>query len=282
MSGIPAQRLTEGTTPDSNTAHMVDDAAREGEMPLDESADVIESSPLIEGNTVRTMGTETSKQREAELSCARLVREAQARMHVVKEERVGVEMGIGSPGDPEPSQLQTPPACGVIQATDQKQVSERVLAAAMRWEGGKARPFRALILGDGENSGGAGALVDEEVLNVVSLLVQLSSASASLDVTYLNSDELTLDEVRASTARCPNEVGVGGSHNQFHFVCSTLADFLRGDVKAPFDYVDVGRRFGRVSGDDRGGQSETRYAAEYADVLWHLIPRMHPDACMIV
>ncbi|CAM9598877.1 unnamed protein product, partial [Laminaria digitata] len=174
----------------------------------------------------------------------------------------------------------------IAQIDDAKIAAKASAAAAAAAEGDGTGPFRALIFG-GCAGGGREGLDYEELLQVISLLVQLPSSSRGLDVTYAHPDRSTLEAARAVASRCPNEVGI--ADGVLHFVHSTLDDFLDTTISQTFDYVDLGGPISRGGGGGGGGRhdrSDDSRGAETpvlnAETLRRLGPKLAPGACVRV
>ena len=176
-------------------------------------------------------------------------------------------------------------AASMTQINDAKAAAKISVAAAARGDG--TGPFRALIFG-GCAGGAREGLDHEELLQVVSLLVQQPSESRDLDVTYAHPDRPTLEAARAVTSRCSKELGISGGVLQF--VHSTLDDFLDTTINQTFDYVDLGGPLSRSGGGGGGrvrhGRSNDSGGGETsvlnAETLRRLGSKLAPGACLRV
>ena len=184
-------------------------------------------------------------------SCAEIVGEARARMEV------GVQP---APGKLVPTRLDDLNA---------------VLATRLAASG----PIRAMMLGGlggrTADAGGGGSFEHEELLQVVSLMLQLSSSPARSELTYASPDSLAVEAARSVASSCAEEIGIADGRVRVDFVRSTLDDFLRSPaLDQQLDYVDVvggplswTRGGGRNSDDDDGTSIEpaAEPAADHAD-----------------
>lgn len=117
--------------------------------------------------------------------------------------------------------------------------------SSSNWKRDLTQPFRALVLGGEEGGGGGGqggsrveVLENEELLRLMSLLLQLASLPILFEVTYASADEGVLEAARVATARCL--VGFNISDASLRFLHSNLRDFLHAGTDGAFDFVDLG------------------------------------------
>lgn len=174
-------------------------------------------------------------------------------------------------------------AASIAHINDAKVAAKASVAAAARGDG--TGPFRALIFG-GCADGAREGLDYEELLQIVSLLVQLPLFSRGLDITYAHPNRPTLEAARVVTSRCSKEFGIFGG--VLHFVHSTLDDFLDTTISQTFDYVDLGGPISRSGGGDRGGHGWSHgseggeTSVLNAETLRRLGPKLTPGACLRV
>lgn len=207
-------------------------------------------------------------------SCASIAQEARERL-LDPDSREGSDSKKANRGVLAPASM--------AQINDAMVAAKTASAAAAEAGGDGAGPFRALVFGGA--GGGREGLDYEELLQVVSLLVQLPSSSRGLDVTYAHSDRPTLEAARAVASGCPKELGI--SDGVLHFVLSTFDDFLDTTISQKFDYVDLGGPLSRGGGgsgvgrhdrNDDSGVGETSVLS--VDTLRRLGPKLTPGACV--
>lgn len=182
-------------------------------------------------------------------SCAKIVGEATAR----------TELGV-----------QTAP--GALVPTRLAEI-DAALSTTRLAEGG---PIRALVFGGvggrtvDDNDGGG--LEHEELLRVVSLVLQMSSFPARSELTYASPRSSAVEAARSVALSCANEIGIANGRIRVDFVRSTLDDFLRSPVLGGqlLDYVDVGGPLSRSptggrNGNDKNTTVEPGAVADAAD-----------------
>eukprot|EP00903_Cladosiphon_okamuranus_P016556 g15273.t1 len=190
---------------------------------LQEQKDASESQQQ-EKSSSGTMAPLTSE------SCAKMVDEVTARMEL------GVQM---APGALVPARLAD---------------IDAVLSTTRFAEGG---PIRAMIFcgvgGATADDNHGGGLEHEELLRVVSLMLQMRSFPARSELTYASPKSSAVEAARSVASSCANEIGIADGRVRVDFVRSTLDDLLLLPVRDQlFDYVDVG---GPLSGGTAGGKN---------------------------
>lgn len=228
--------------------------------------------------------------RNNELLCAEILQEAMKRpwLDPSRGNEDGIIDGAGQ---------QTAHDGSVLATTDMAQILEAMPAATVAaWgkEGEIKRPFRALVVGGGGCGGGGGdsggnaesGLEHEELLHVVSLLVQLSTFSniPYFDVTYAHPNRSILEAAQALVASCPDQLGFS-SGGSLRFEQSTLQQILDADTQERFDYVDIGGQPLTTlveKRDEGGGREAVDDAVLDAKTLRRLGAKLSPGACLRV
>eukprot|EP00752_Nemacystus_decipiens_P003054 g2831.t1 len=207
-------------------------------------------------------------------SCLKIVGEARARM-----------------------ELEVQDAPGALVPTRLSEI-DAVLATRLA-EGGA---IRAMILGGvgGGTTDDDGSVEREELVQVVSLMLQLSSSPARSELTYASPKRSAVEAARSVASSCANEIGIADGRVRVDFVRSTLDDLLRSPAldQQQLDYVDVGGPLSRSQSGGRSGHDDgyTRRARSggvgddpdadvddallNADTLRLLGPKLAPGGCL--
>lgn len=213
-------------------------------------------------------------------SCEELVEEARARLRLAGQQTVP----------------------GALAAAGLAQINDVMATAAVERPSrlDDSESFRALIFGGvgSRIAPGETGLEHEELLQVVSLLLQLSSLPTRSEVTYANPDRSVLEAARSVASSCVNEFGiVSGGRVRLDFVRSSLDDFLSTPINQHFDFVDLGGPLSWSGGarNGNGGDNIATIADAsaapvdaallpgsvlHADTLRLLGPKLAPGACL--
>lgn len=182
---------------------------------------------------------------------------------------------------------------GALAAASLVQISAVMATAAVERRSrldDEGESFRALIFS------GVGSRVTpretgleyEELLQFVSLLLELSSSPIRSEVTYANPDGWVVEAARSVASRCGNEFGiVSGGRVRLNFIRSSLDDFLSHTASTnqqQFDFVNLGGPlyWGGGGRNNNGGDTVALQAGPvlHADTLSLLGPKLAPGACL--
>lgn len=193
-------------------------------------------------------------------SCVEIVGEARARMEL---------------------EVQTAP--GTLAPTRLAEINEALTTKLA--EGGS---IRALIFGGagGRITDDGGGSEHEEILQFVSLMLQLSSSPARSELTYASHSSSAVEAARSVVSSCANELGIADGRVRVDSVRSTLNDFLRSPAfDQPLDYMDVGGPLswspgGRNGNEPSGPGDADADAMLHAETLKLIGPKLAPGGCL--